>query len=174
MQSFQKNLIEFFNNLTGYDYAGFLIALILFILFLILALMLRKRTKLAMLLISFSFIALFGGPVGVHALVKHTLYKHEARITDVKKLHYSDTLLIKGDLEYLGDKMASSCVIDVKVHKQEGSFFKDIAHTIKPYKQGSAKLLMQLDKGDSKDFKVVIEPFTYAGDYNITVSSGCF
>lgn len=173
MQKVRSFITDFINTLTNYDYIGFILAFVLFVLFLILALMLRKKIKLAFLLMSLAFLSLFMAPVAMHILVKKTLFKNEAKIELVKKLHYSDTLLIKGTLLYKGSYEAKHCKVEVAVHKKDQGFFKDLAYAIKPYKKGKWELDKAFSKGDTVSFKVVIEPYLYQGDYNLSLSSEC-
>lgn len=173
MERLRTLLVDFTKSLTNYDYIGFILALVLFVLFLVLALILRRRVKLALFLSMLSFLSLFSLPVAMHLLVKKTLFKNEAKIELVKKLHYSDTLLIKGTLFYKGSYEAKHCKVEVAVHKKDQGFFKDLAYAIKPYKKGKWELDKAFSKGDTVSFKVVIEPYLYQGDYNLSLSSEC-
>ncbi len=174
VEKIREAIITFFQSLTGYDYLGFFVTMVLFMMLLFLALYFRHRTKLSFLITLIGFVFFFGGPVAVHALVKATLFKHESQVKEVRQLHYSDTLLVKGELHYLGKHKARYCEVSVAVHKEGGNFFKALVYKMKPLQEGSTKVEKELEKGETTPFKVVIEPFNYGGDYNITIASGCF
>ena len=174
MENAKTIIVDFFNTLSVYDYIGFFLTIFLFTLFLILALLLRRRTKLSIALVLIAFVFFFAGPSAAHIFVKSTMFKSKAKIEEVKKLFYSDTLLIKGTLLYAGKKDANHCVVDAFVHKSSPNMVKDFVYNLKSFKSGSQTLDKLFTKGDSIDFKIVIEPFRYKGDYNITLDSGCF
>ena len=174
MGTVKTAILDFFNTLSVYDYVGFIITIVLFTLFLILALLLRRRTKLSMIFVVIAFIFFFAGPSAAHIFVKKTIFKSTPTLGEVKKLVYSDTLLIKGALFYIGQKDANHCKVEAHVHKRSTNSIKDFAYDLKTYKLGSDTIDKKFTKGDRVDFKIVIEPFTYKGDYNITLNSGCF
>jgi len=174
MENMKKVIIDFFNTLSVYDYIGFFLTIFLFTLFLILALLLRRRTKLSVLLVIVGFLFLFAGPSAAHIFVKKTIFKHDVQISEVRKLVYSDTLLIKGSLRFFGRKDSRHCKIDAKVHKYSPNAVKGFINELKTLASGSQSIHQQFTKGDTVNFKIVIEPFVYQGDYNITLNSGCY
>ena len=167
-------LTRFFDTIGTYDYIGFFLSIFLFLLFLIIYLLLRKHIKRSIFLAIIGFSFLFMGPVFSHKLVKNTLYNSEANITTVKQLHYSDTLLIKGVLHYKGIKDASHCLVSADIYKKGKNMVKDFVYNLKAYRKGSHKLDATFSTGTNKNYKIVIEPFAYKGDYNISISSGCY
>lgn len=173
MEAIRSSIVAFIKTLTSFDYMGFIIAFFLFVIFLVLALMLRKKSKRAAILAIFAFLSLFGAPIAMHMLVKSTLFKSRAELESVKKLYYSDTLLIKGLLHYEGKYDAKHCTVAVAVYKVHNGFIKDLANKIKPYKKGFCILDRNFTKGDITDFKVVIEPYLYEGDYNLSLKTEC-
>lgn len=174
MGKIKATILDFFNTLSVYDYVGFILTIVLFTLFLILALLLRRRTKLSMFFVLIAFTFFFVGPSAAHIFVKKTIFKSNPILSEVKKLVYSDTLLIKGSLLYVGKKDANHCRIEANLHKHSENSLKDFAYDLKSFRSGSQMIDQKFTKGDSVDFKIVIEPFSYQGDYNITVHSGCF
>ena len=174
MEKAKNIILEFFNTLSSYDYIGFFLAFFLFFLFLILALLLRKRIKISVTLVLFGFAFLFAGPPLIHKFVKHTIFKNDANMTEVKQLFYSDTLLIKGTLNYQGIKDAKHCKIEASIHKIGTNMLKDFVYSLKTYRYGFDTIDKAFSHGDQVNFKIVIEPFNYKGDYNITMNSGCY
>lgn len=174
MEKAKFALTNFFSTLSFYDYIGFFLSLFIFILFIMMALILRKHTKRSLLLVSFGFVALFSGPVFAHSLIKKTIFLSDTNVMQVKQLFYSDTLLIKGKLNYKGMKDANHCLVEAKLHKQGSNVVKSFVYSLKAFRSGKHKIDKLFAKGDSADFKIVIEPFNYQGDYNVTVNSGCY
>ena len=172
---YKVKLLDFFATLTMYDYGGFAVVFMLFILFLVLALIARKRVLLSILLILLAFGALFAGPYVVYTFVHSTLYKSSAKVTTAKKLHYTKTLVVKGEIHYLGKVDATRCKVRAKVFKKGGgNFVKSFANTIKPYKTRSTDVNKSFTKGATIPFKILVEPFKYEGDFNITLQTECF
>ena len=173
MNKVKAFLVDFFDTLSMYDYIGFIVVFIIFFLFIVLALLLRRRTLLSMILVVCSFFFLFGGPVLAHLLVQNSYYKSKAEITEVKQLYYSDTLILRGVLHFLGKKDATHCMIEASLYKKSPNILKDLVYGLKAYRSASTNMDKVLTYGDDVSFKIVIEPFNYKGDYNITVNSGC-
>lgn len=173
MDKARSFLTDFFNTLSTYDYIGFFLSLFIFLLFIILALILRAHTKRALILVSLGFVALFAGPVFSHKLIKNTIYYSDASITQIKQLYYSDTLLIKGVINYKGLKDANHCKVEAKLHKKGTNMIKSFVYSLKSFRSGYHKMDKTFTQGDSSAFKIVIEPFNYKGDYNITIDTGC-
>lgn len=167
-------LVDFFSTLSIYDYIGFFITVLLFFLCIVLALLLRHKTWISLLCIFFSFIFLFFGPVFTHQLLQNTFYKSEAKVLERKQLVYSDTLIIRGLLEYKGLKDASHCKLKALVHKQGGNMIRSFVNSIKSFRSVKKEIDQLMTKGDKIKFKMVIEPFNYQGDYNITMDVGCY
>lgn len=173
MEEIRTYIKEFISVLTSYDYMSFSVTFLLFALFLILALLIRHRIKLSTFLVILAFFSLFIGPVIMHSLVKATLFKHDANVTMVKKLVYSDTLVVKGNIYYTGKNEAHYCDIYVDVYKKDENFFKNLANSLKSYKSTSTRVVYPFIKGDVRPFKVVIEPFNYLGDYEVKLDTDC-
>ena len=140
MEKAKSLLVDFFNTLSIYDYIGFIVTFILFLLFLILALILRKRTILSIVLLLCSFVFFFGGPVMAHLLVKNTFYKARAEITERKQLYYSDTLILRGSLHYLGKKDAEHCRVEALIYKKGSNIVKDFVYRLKAYRSVSKEI----------------------------------
>ena len=173
MEAIRTYITDFISVLTSYDYMSFSVTFLLFALFLILALLIRHKIKLSTFLVILAFFFLFIGPVIMHKLVKATLFKHDANVTMVKKLVYSDTLVVKGTVHYLGKNEAHYCDVNVDIYKKDDNFFKDIANGVKTYKSGVTRVTYPFVKGDVRPFKVVFEPFNYLGDYEVKLDTDC-
>jgi len=148
--------------------------LLLFVLFLTLGLMLRNRVGISLVLLLLGFLLLLGGPVVVYKIVHHNIYKTKTSVTEVKKLFYSKSLIVKGTLLYLGSQEATRCIVEANVLKSNKNFIEELVQKIKPYKQQSTEINKTFNRGIMEEFKVVFEPFLYEGDYNITVSAECY
>ena len=174
MEKARHIITTFLKTLSFYDYIGFFLSLFIFILFIVLALMLRKHTKRSLFLLFLGFTTLFAGPVMIHKVIKNTLFLSEVTLSEMKQLHYSDTLLIKGKIDYKGKKEANHCEIKANIYKQGANVVKDFVYKLKAYRSGKQKIDKLFSQGDSENFKIVIEPFRYQGDYNMTLESGCY
>lgn len=173
MDAIRTYVTEFISVLTNYDYMSFSVTFLLFALLLILSLLIRQHIRISAFLVFLSFFSLFLGPVIMHKVVKATLFKHDANVTLMKKLAYSDTLVVKGKVSYLGKNEAHYCDITVDLYKRENNFFKDFANGINAYRSGTTRVSYPFNKGDVRPFKVVFEPFTYLGDYDVKLDTDC-
>jgi hypothetical protein len=173
MDKARSHLMDFFSTLSTYDYIGFFLSFFIFILFIILALLLRAHIKRSLFLVTLGFISLFIGPLFAHSVIKKSIFNSDANITQVKQLYYSDTLLIKGVMNYKGTKDANHCKVEAKLHKKGTNMIKSFVYGLKAFRSGHHNLDKTFTQGDSSPFKIVIEPFNYQGDYNITINSGC-
>lgn len=174
MEKYREILLGTLNSFTTYDYVGFGLVFFLFILCLILALMLRRRVKTSVFFMLLAFVFLLAGPYSVYVYVHTMLYKAETKVTSIKKLHYTSTLVVKGELSYQGKADSSKCSVYAKVFKTgPETFIKKLAQKIKPYKKRHTDFNKTFTKGDNMPFKILIEPFAYEGDFNVTSYAKC-
>ena len=169
-----KNFINsFISTLHTYDYIIFSISLALFILLLVLAILLKEKTKTSLFLVLSSFVILIAGPIGGYKYIHTTLFKNEISNLVVKKLEFSQALVIKGELTNLGKQNFKKCKIKVKAFKGSNNFFEEFVYALKPFQKMTIIKEETLDINQSIEFKMILEPFTYSKEYNISVKAAC-
>jgi len=169
---------EVFNNflaqLHTYDYYAFIwIGLVFFILLVLSVVMVKKRTSHAVITLLFAFIFLISAPFISFYLIHNFVYKTEVQVDMVKKLHYSKSLVIKGTLINRGIENFQTCKIEAGVIKTGQNFLKDFVSKIKPMKKKIIFVEKKIIPGEIHLFNFIIEPYTYRGDFNVTLKAEC-
>jgi len=169
----KHKVIAFIDSLILYDYILFGTMALLFILFLILAILLRRRLILSVLSILFAFIFLLLGPTLGYPIMHDFLYKNSVSIIAIKKLEFTNALLIKGELTNRSKMNFLTCKIKAQTYKVTGKTIPDMIYPYKPFKKATLTLDTLIKSGESKPFKLFLEPFNYTKDYNITIGAHC-
>jgi hypothetical protein len=167
-----QRITDFINELIIYDYILFGTLLLLFILFIILGIFLRNRVALALFFIFFAFIELLAGSTYGYIKMHEYLFKNETSITSQKKLNFTQAIVVYGVVKNISDRDFSSCKITAKVHKVSENKMKEAILKLKPLNKMSI-VEYDIAKGQHREVKIIVEPFTYGGDYNITLGADC-
>ena len=160
------------NGLIVYDYVLFASALGLFLLFIVLAIVLRRKLALSIFLILISFSILALAPTVGYAKMHEWLFKNTTKITSQKRLEFMDAIVLKGTLSNDSEFDFSSCKITANVRKVSKNSLKNYLYQFKTINKTSI-FEEDVGKGQLIDFKIIIEPFTYSKDYNITLGAKC-
>lgn len=163
---------KFINELIIYDYILFGTIFLLFILFVALGILFRSRGAVAILLIVFAFAQLIVGSTYGYVKMHEYLFKNETAIASQKKLNFTQAIVLYGDIKNRSDRDFSSCQITAAVYKNTGNKIKDYILRLKPLNKMSI-IEKGIAKDEKREFKMIIEPFTYGGDYNITLGAKC-
>lgn len=173
MNQLKANLQAFVSTLHDYDYIMFGAVGALFLLLLLLAIVLRKRTITSLVLVLFALIIVVSGPIAGYAYVHSAVYKTEISELQVKKLEFTEALVIKGKLQNLGKQAYHKCTVSANAYKGASNFFEEMVYPLKPFQKVSILLEEDLNITQSLDFKLVMEPFTYSDEYNISMKANC-
>ncbi|MEA1920474.1 MAG: DUF2393 family protein [Campylobacterota bacterium] len=169
----KEKVIAFIDDLILYDYILFGAVAVLFILFLILAILLRHRVGTSVFTIMLAFAILLLGPTLGYKMLHDFLFKNDIRITQIKKLEFTDALLLRGELTNHSKMDFLTCKIKAGAYKVTGNMIPDMLFPFKPFKKGYLKLDTMIKSGETKSFKLFIEPFRYSKDYNISIGASC-
>jgi len=169
-----KTLIQdFINHMIIYDYFLLGGVFILFIVLLLLAIALRHKMGVAIFLVLLAFGILTAGSVGGYIALHHYLFQHIIFVREIKALEFTEALLIKGDLNNTSKRPFTECTITAEVYKVSHNKFIDPVYPYIPFKRSTLKIAEGILPGQSASFKLFIEPFHYAKDYNVTVKGKC-
>ncbi|MEA3331319.1 MAG: DUF2393 family protein [Campylobacterota bacterium] len=168
----KAKITAFIDGLIIYDYVLFGVVFVLFILFIILAIMLRKKAGLAIFLAFFSFLLLFLAPTVGYVQMHKFLFKNSTELISQKKLSFTKAVVVKGTLKNESKFDFKSCKITASTYKVSGNSVKNFVLKLKPFKKMSI-LEYDILKGDVREFKIIVEPFTYSKDYNISIGASC-
>jgi hypothetical protein len=168
-----KDIItNFINNLIIYDYILFGALFFVFLLFIIIGIILRHRVGIALFLILFAFIQLIVGSTYGYLKMHEYLFKNETSIISQKKLTFTQAIVLYGTIKNVSKKDFSSCKITAKVYKISENKLKDYLLKFKPINKMSI-IENDIAVGQEREIKVIIEPFTYAYDYNVSLGADC-
>ena len=168
-----KSKIEaFLDTLIMYDYILFGASFVLFILFIILGIVLRKKMLLAIILILLGFSILIVAPTIGRIQMHNFLFSNTTTLYSQKKLEFTEAIVVKGTLTNTSRFNFESCRIIANVHKMSNNTLKNYILQFKTIKKMSI-IEKDIAKGKSVDFKIIVEPFRYSGDYNITLGAKC-
>ncbi|MBD3824460.1 MAG: DUF2393 domain-containing protein [Epsilonproteobacteria bacterium] len=165
-------MVTFINGLILYDYILFGATLLLFLLFIILAIVVRHRLGVALFFIFFGFLLLFTLPTLGYIEMHKYLFKSTATLTSQKLLSFSEAIVVKGEITNESKFDFSECAITASAYKVSGNELKDFLFKLKPLKKMTI-VENNITKGSTKEFKLFIEPFRYAKDYNVSLEATC-
>jgi len=168
----KDKITAFINELVTYDYILFGSVFILFILFIILAIILRKKVALSIFLILLSFLILVLGPTLGYIKMHDYLFKNSCELISQKRLSFTPAVVVKGSIINESKVDFSSCKITASVYKSSKNIIKKHIYPLKPLKKMSI-WQENILKGETKKFKIIVEPFTYKKDYNISIKASC-
>ena len=165
-------ITAFINELTKYDYILFGSVFALFILILILALLLRKKGALSAFLALLSFVVLFLGPTLGYIKMHEFLFPNSVKLISQKKLHFLPAIVVTGSVTNDSKRDFKKCKVTASVLRQSKNKIKTYIYKFKPLKKMSI-IEENIAKGQTRDFKIIIEPFTSSRDYNISIKADC-
>lgn len=163
---------EFIKELIIYDYILFGSLLLLFILFIVIGIFLRKKIIVAILIILFAFITLFAGSFFGYIAMHQYLFKNETTLLGQKRLNFTDAVVVYAKLKNISNRDFASCKVTAKAHKVSSNELKSYLFKFKPIAKMSI-IENDIKMGDERDLKLIIEPFTYENDYNISLGADC-
>ena len=168
----KEKILAFVHHLLIYDYILFGVAFTLFLLFIILAILLRNRLGIAIFFVLFGFTSLVAGPtVGYIELHKY-LFKNSTKLISQKKLNFVDAIVVHATLSNESKFNFTECKVIATVYKSTSNKLKNYIYKIKPLKR-SALILHDIPKGTTREFKLFVEPFRYSKEYNLTLGASC-
>jgi len=168
----KEKITTFINGLITYDYILFGSVFGVFLLFLILAILARNKVGLSIFLILLSFIILALGPTLGYIKMHEYLFKNSTKLTSQKKLEFVKAVVVKGTLTNESERNFSSCKITAKAHKVSKNDLKNYIYQFRTLKRMSI-IKENIQKGETINFKILIEPFTYSKNYNISLEAKC-
>jgi len=168
----KEKITAFIDSLILYDYILFGSSFALFVLFLIIALLLRKRVAIAGFFAILAFLTLIVAPTLGYIEMHKYLFKNSVEITSQKRLHFCDAIVVKGKLHNKSKRHFKECKITAEVHKASKNKYKNYIYQLKIIQKMSI-LEKNIPQGQTRSFKILIEPFHYSKEYNISVGAHC-
>jgi hypothetical protein len=166
------NIKNFIDGLISYDYILFGSSVALFILFIILAILLRRKVAVALFFVLLAFASFLLGPTLGYLQMHKFLFKNKTELVSQKKLHFTKAVIVKGKLTNESNFDFSSCKITASAFKVTANKYKNYIYKLKPFTKMSI-FEKDIKKGETREFKIIVEPFTYKRDYNISLEASC-
>jgi len=168
----KHQITAFIKNLIVYDYILFATVFVLFLLFIILGIVLRKRLGIALFFILLAFTLLFVGPTYGYVKLHEYIFKQSTQLISQKRLHFTNAVVVKGTLTNKSKRNFNSCKVTASAYKVTSNKYKNYLKKLKPFKKMSI-VIEDIAVSQTKEFKIIVEPFTYKGDYNISLGADC-
>jgi len=168
----KHKITAFIDGLITYDYILFGASFGLFILFIILAILLRRKLVLSVVFILLGFSIFLLGPSLGYVKMHAYLFKNTTQLLSQKKLSFSEAVIVKGSITNDSKKNFKSCRITASAYKVTKNKYKNYLYKFKPFKKMSI-IEEDIKKGQTRVFKIIVEPFTYSRDYNISLGAKC-
>ena len=168
----KHKLLAFSNSLIKDDYILFGAIVFIFFLLILSALLFRKKEGLSIFLVLFSFFFLVLSPFISYPILHNYLYENELTLVSQKKLQFTKAVVVLGKLKNISKRDFQSCQITANVNKHTSNKYKNYIYTFKPIMKMSI-IEEDIVIDNEIDFKIIVEPFTYSKDYNITLGADC-
>ena len=177
INALKLSFLTYIKHLGLYDYLAFGWLILTFLILVILASLIARRSSvLALLTIIFSLLTLLIAPFAIKYKLNELLRQTTTEVTLVKKLSFSDSLIVEGTIQNLSKKPMSTCLILTSVFKQtENQGIKAFIASLKPIVNQSILLKQQdFQPNGSLDFQAVFESYFYNGEVNATLKAECY
>ncbi|WP_067173108.1 DUF2393 family protein [Sulfurospirillum sp. UCH001] len=170
------SLLTYIKHFGLYDYLAFGWLIFTFLVLIILASLIAKRSAVAsLLLIIFALILLVVSPFFIKIKLGETIRPTTTEVNMVKKLTFSDSLIVEGTIYNASQKDFTICLVQTFVYKQVATQgLKAFINKLKPIANQSIFVKENLPKEGSLDFQSVFEDFRYNGDVNATLKAECY
>ncbi len=169
----KSKISEFINNLLVIDYILFSTLALLFIIFLILAIVVRRKIIISVLMILIAFLLISVAPPVLYVMMHEYIYKTSSNISKVQELEFLDALVVEGNFTNISKKRFKKCRVKVKLHKVNSNNIVNYILGFASFRTKKIDIVEPIDINSSKKFRIVLEPFNYNKDYNVSVGVDC-
>ncbi len=168
----KEKIAIFIGNLIPYDYILFGVSFILFFLLIILGILLRKHTFFALIFIILGFFILLLGPTLGYVKLHESLFKNSLLLLSQKRLEFTQAVVVKGSITNESRKPFTECKITANAYRVTSNKYKNYLKKLKPFQKMSI-IETDIQVSETRNFKIIVEPFTYKYDYNISLGADC-
>lgn len=163
---------DFADGLIAQDFVLFGSVLLLFIFLIVLALVIRRKLKTAIFLVLLAFTIVIITPSYGYIKLHQYLFKNKVELLSQKKLNFVEAVVVKGNITNIATRDFAKCQITAYASKASSNKLKNYLYELKPFQKMSITI-DELLRGQTKEFKIIVEPFTYQYNYNISVEAEC-
>jgi hypothetical protein len=119
-----------------------------------------------------AFSILLLGPTLGYIELHNYLFKNKLELVSQKKLNFTQAVVVKGRITNESKKYFKSCKITANAYAITSNKYKNYLKKFKPFQNMSISIY-NIQKGETRNFKIIVEPFTYTRDYNISLGADC-
>lgn len=175
IDTYKASILNYIHHFSMHDYAAYAWLILIFFVTVILSILVVKKSPIfSILILILSLATLFAGPF----VLKHYLDKYlrpsSAQPILIKKLSFSDTLIVSGLVTNLSKEAFSTCMVDVSVLKTSKSDIQNFINQLKPLLKQSISIDKPIEVNATEEFRVVFDRYTYPNDINISIKSECY
>lgn len=175
LEALKTSALNYMSHFTMYDYMAYAWLILLFFVFILLSIFLaKKKLLISILMFMISLAILFFGPFVLKHYLDIFLRPTEIKNIQMKKLNFTDALIVTGEIKNISKMSFSLCGVNVSVLKASSSALENFANSLKPLLNKSMFLDKTLDINETKEFRVVFDYYTYDKDINISVQTECY
>lgn len=168
----KNKILIFLNELTNYDYALFGGVFILFLLLLVITLLLRKNHIISVVLLIISMVVLFVGPVVGYIELHKYLYKNSTKVTDVKELQFTPAVVVTGTMTNESKRDFSTCKISANLYKVSNNAILNKLFHLNSFQKMSI-VEDNIERNETRAIKIIVEPFNYNKNYDVSLGADC-
>lgn len=175
-ESLKISFLTYLQNLGIYDYMGLVWFGFTFLALIVLAVFLAKHSSaLSLLLIIFALIFFAVTPFILKYKLNATLRPLSIEVHTVKKLTFSDSMIIEATLVNTSKKDFSLCLFQTHLFKKNNLVgIRKYLTTLKPLEIQSILVKQPLLAGESFEYKTLFDDFLYTGDVEATLNVECY
>lgn len=176
VESIKISFLTYFRHLDIYDYLALAWFGLTFLALILLAIFLAKRSSyLSLLLIILALIFFIIAPFALKFKTHALLRSHTIELQLVKKLTFSDSVIVEATLLNTSKQSYNFCLFQTKLIKKtptEG--IKSFLATLKPLAKQSILVEANVPQGEVFEFKTIFENFSYSGEIDANIQAECY
>lgn len=175
-ETLKISFLTYLQNLGTYDYLAFVWFGFTFLALIALAIFLAKHSSsLSLLVIIFALIFFVVAPFVLKYKLNTTLRPLSIEVHTVKKLSFSDSMIVEATLINHSKKDFSLCLFQTHLFKKSNHVgLRKYLSMLKPLENQSILVKQPFVVGESFEYKTLFDDFSYAGDVETTLSAECY
>jgi len=175
IDAFKASILNYANHFSMYDYGAYAWLILLFFVTILLSILVAKKSPIfSILILLLSLALLFAGPFILKNYLDKSLRPSISKTIEVKKLNFSNSLIVTGDVTNVSKKNFSICSIDITVLKNSDNEIKNFINQLKPLRKQTISIDKLIEVNTTKEFRVVFDNYTYSNDINVSIKSECY
>lgn len=169
----KERLLHFLHELVFYDYLLFLGIFTVFIILVVVALLFHKKMVLSILLILLAFATIFIAPFVGYSLLHQKLDKNSVQITSYNRLEFAPVVVIHATLSNLSNHAFKRCRIEAAASKHSKYAMINKIFAYNPFISSEKLIETPIEVNQSVPVKMVLAPFHYEKEFDVSITAQC-